>query len=49
MRGSPSGRSGIGLLAFAVLAIVLIIVVAAVAFEVGHQVAMAQRALGIVP
>jgi hypothetical protein len=37
------------MLAFAVLAIVVVIVVAAVAFEVGHQVAVAQRALGLVP
>jgi hypothetical protein len=49
MRGSSAGRSGIGLLAFAVLAIVVVIVVAAVAFEVGHQVAAAQRALGMSP
>jgi len=49
MRGSSAGRSGIGLLAFAVLAIDVVIVVAAVAFEVGHQVAAAQRALGMVP
>jgi hypothetical protein len=49
MRGTPAGRSGIGLLAFAVLAIVVVIVVAAVAFAVGHQVAIAQRALGLVP
>jgi hypothetical protein len=37
------------MLAFAVLAIVVVIVVAAVAFEVGHQVEVAQRALGLVP
>ena len=43
------GRSGIGLLAFAVLAIVLILVVAVIAFNVGHQVAAAQRALGLLP
>jgi hypothetical protein len=49
MRGSPAGRSGIGLLAFAVLAIVVVIFVAAVAFEVGHQLAIAQRALGLIP
>jgi uncharacterized membrane protein affecting hemolysin expression len=49
MRGTPAGRSGIGLLAFAVLAIVVVIVVAAIAFEVGHQLAIAQRALGLLP
>ena len=49
MRRSPEGRSGVGLIAFAVLTIFLVIVVAAVAFEVGHQVAIAQRALGSIP
>lgn len=43
------GRSGIGLLAFAVLAIVLILVVVALAFSVGQQVAAAQRSLGQLP
>ena len=46
------GRSGIGLLAFAVLAIVLILVVAVIAFSVGQQVVAAQQALrlaGIAP
>jgi hypothetical protein len=43
----PKGRSGIGLLAFAVLAIVLIIIVATVAFFVGHEVAAAERFLSL--
>ena len=43
------GRSGIGLLAFAILALVLLAVVATIAFTVGHQVAGAQRALGLLP
>lgn len=38
--------SGIGLLGFAVLAIVLIVVVAAVAASVGHQLAVAEDVLG---
>jgi hypothetical protein len=41
------GRSGIGLLAFAILAIVLIVVVAVVAFGFGQQVAAAQRSLSL--
>ena len=45
MRGSPAGRSGIGMLAFAVLAIALVIVVGAVAFEVAHRVEIAQHTL----
>jgi hypothetical protein len=49
MRGTSAGRSGIGLLAFAILAVVAVVVVAAVAFEVGHQLAIAQRALGLIP
>jgi hypothetical protein len=50
IRVEPSkGRGGIGLLAFAILAIVMIVFVAAVAAEVGHQVAVAQRALGSLP
>jgi hypothetical protein len=43
----PDPRSRVGLIVFAVLAIVLIIVVATVAFEVGHEVAAAQRSLGL--
>jgi len=43
------GRSGIGLLAFAVLAIVLILVVAVIAFSVGQQVAAVQQALDLLP
>ncbi|MEO6208300.1 MAG: hypothetical protein ABIP77_10165 [Candidatus Limnocylindrales bacterium] len=41
----PTGRSGIGLLAFAVIAIIFVVLVAAVAFAVGHQLAAAQEAL----
>jgi hypothetical protein len=41
----PRGRSGVGLVGFAVLAIVLIVLVAVVAASVGHQLAMAERAL----
>jgi hypothetical protein len=41
------GRSGIGLLAFTILAIVLVIFVAAVAFGVGHEVAAAEQALSL--
>jgi hypothetical protein len=43
------GRSGIGLLAFAILALVLITIVATIAFTIGHQVAEAQQALGLLP
>jgi hypothetical protein len=39
------GRSGIGLLAFAILAIVLVNFVAAVAVGVGHELADAERAV----
>jgi hypothetical protein len=42
MEPSKGGRSGLGLLGFTVLAIVIITVVAA---SVGHQVALAERAL----
>jgi hypothetical protein len=45
MEPSKGGRSGLGLIGFAVLAIVLIIVVATVAASVGHQLALAQRTL----
>ncbi len=45
----PKGRSGIGLLAFAVLALVAIIFVAAVAFAVGHQFAVAEATLRSMP
>jgi hypothetical protein len=41
----PRGRSGVGLVGFAVLAIVLIVLVAAVAASVGHQLAIAERAV----
>jgi hypothetical protein len=40
------GRSGIGLLAFAVLTIVMVVCVAAVAFAVGHQLGVAQESFG---
>ncbi len=43
------GRSGIGLLAFAVLASVMAVCVAAVAFAVGQQLAVAQEAFGRLP
>jgi len=42
-------RSSIGLLAFAVLAITLILVVVVIAFSVGRHVAAAQQALGLLP
>jgi hypothetical protein len=46
--GAVKGSQRIGLLAFAILAIVLVMFVAAVAFGVGHEVAAAERALSLV-
>jgi hypothetical protein len=44
---TSKGRSGIGVLAFAILAMVLIALVAAVALGVGHEVAVAQQSLSL--
>src|SRR5688500_10554860 len=43
------GRSGLGLLGFAVLAIALIVVVAIVAASFGHQLAIAEKTLEQLP
>jgi hypothetical protein len=49
-RIEPSkGRSGIGLLAFGILATVLVAVVAAIALAVGHQVGVAEQSLRLLP
>lgn len=49
MEPSRGHGSGIGLLGFAILAIVLVVIVATVAYGLGHQVANAEQAIRSMP